>query len=142
MGVSNELDLTESFLENRFHRPALNAGFNNYHTISVHDQVHVPKFWSIWCMWVYTEQYIPNVIPKGMSSGEVWGEGCNLPSHTHTHYTHSFLKFVSILTKYVGKISGPNAVGKFRAFYHKNEMQNSINIQSRRNQTFTSDDSF
>ena len=96
MGVSNELDLTESFLENRFQRPALNAGFNNYHTISVHDQVHVPKFWSIWCMWVYTEQYIPNVIPKGMSSGEVWGGGCNLPPHTHTHTTHTVFWNLSV----------------------------------------------
>ena len=93
-------------------------------------------------------EYIPNSIyqtsyPRACRVGRFGGRGVTSPPpHTHTHYTHSFLKFVSILTKYVGKISGPNVVGKFRAFYHKNEMQNSINIQSRRNQTFTSDDSF
>ena len=146
MGISNELDLIESFLENTFQRAALSTGFNNYHTISVCDHVHVPKFWSIWCMWVYTKKYISDVIPKGMLSGGGWGgwgvTAAPPPPHTHTHNTHSFLKFVSILTKYVGKISRPNVVGKFRVFYQKNEMQNSINIQSHRNQTFTSDDGF
>ena len=75
MGISNELDLIESFLENTFQRAALKTGFNNYHTISVCDHVHVPKFWSIWSMWVYTKKYISDVIPKGMLSGEVWGGG-------------------------------------------------------------------
>ena len=31
----------------------------------------------------------------------------------------TFLKFVGILTKCVGKISWPNVVGKFGVFYHK-----------------------
>ena len=31
----------------------------------------------------------------------------------------SFLKFVGILTKCVGKISRPNVVGKFGELYHK-----------------------
>ena len=99
MGISNELDLIESFLENTFQRAALSTGFNNYHTISVCDHVHVPKFWSTWCMWVYTKKYISDVIPKGMLSGEVWGEGCNLlppPPHTHTHTTHTVFWNLSV----------------------------------------------
>ena len=94
MGISNELDLIESFLENTFQRAALSTGFNNYHTISVCDHVHVPKFWSIWCMWVYTKKYISDVIPKGMLSGEVWGgrgvTSSPPPTHTHTQHTQFF----------------------------------------------------
>ena len=46
---------------------------------------------------------------------------CNTPfPQIHIH-THTFLKFVSILTKCVGKISWPNVIGKFGVFYHKNQ---------------------
>ena len=65
------------------------------------------------------------------------GGGCNilLPPTS--------FKFVGILTKCVSKISRPNVVGKFEVFYHKeNEMQNSINPQSGKNQTFTGHDGF
>ena len=50
-----------------------------------------------------------------------------------------FLKFVGILTKCVDKISWPNV---FEYFIIKNETQNSISIQSGRNQTFNDDGSF
>ena len=100
MGISNELDLIESFLENTFQRAALSTGFNNYHTISVCDHVHVPKFWSIWCMWVYTKKYISDVIPKGMLSGEGLGGGGVTPSPppppTHTHTTHTVFWNLSV----------------------------------------------
>ena len=65
--------------------------------------------------------------------------GVTPPPHLLT--TANFLKFVGILTKCVDKISWPNVVGKFRVFYHEKRMQNSFNIQSCRNQTFTGDDS-
>ena len=51
----------------------------------------------------------------------------------------TFLKFVGILTKCVGKISWLNV---FEYFIMKNETQNSISIQSGRNQTFNDDGSF
>ena len=47
---------------------------------------------------------------KGVSSDG--RGGCNTPSPI-------FFKFVSILTKCVGKIYWPNVVGKFGVFYHK-----------------------
>ena len=50
---------------------------------------------------------------------------------------HTFSKFVSILIKCVGKIFWLNVIGKSGVFITKNEMQNYISIQSRRNQTFT-----
>ena len=74
--------------------------------------------------------------PRACRVGCVWGGECN--THTHTH-THTFLKFGGILTKYVGKISSPNVVGKFGVLA---AMQNSINIQSHKNQIFTGDDGF
>ena len=49
---------------------------------------------------------------------------------------------VGILTKYVGEISWPDVLVNLEYFIIKNEMQNSINIQSPRNQTFTGDDGF
>ena len=94
---------------------------------------------------IYQKVYIRCHTQGHVEWGGMGGRGVTSSpphTHTHTHNTHSFLKFVSILTKYVGKISRPNVVGKFRVFYQKNEMQNSINIQSHRNQTFTSDDGF
>ena len=65
------------------------------------------------------------------------GEGCNTPPPT-------FLESVGILTKCVGKIfwSDPMLSVNWEYFIIKNEMQNSINIESRRNQTFTDDDDF
>ena len=48
-------------------------------------------------------------------------------------------KYFTVLGKGVPSGGVSNVVGKFRVFYHKNEMQNSVNIQSRRNQTFTGD---
>ena len=50
--------------------------------------------------------YFAKYIVKGVSSRGFWG--CS-----------TFLEFVSILEKYVGKISWPNVVGKFGVFYHK-----------------------
>ena len=47
---------------------------------------------------------------EGVSSGG--GRGCKTLSPT-------FLKFVGILTKCVGKISGHNVFGNFKVFYHK-----------------------
>ena len=44
-----------------------------------------------------------------LSGGGVWE--CNTPP--------TYLKFVGILTKCIGKISSPNVVGKFGVFYHK-----------------------
>ena len=77
---------------------------------------------------------MPNVTRKlltlnqeqGRAEREVWG-GWNL---------------LLYLTKCVGKISRLNVVGKFGVLCDKNEIQNSINIQSRRNQTVTGDDGF
>ena len=65
-----------------------------------------------------------------------------VPRHPTLSPPPTFLESVGILTKRVGKISWPNVVGKFGVFHHKNEMQNSINIQFRRNQTFTGEDGF
>ena len=45
----------------------------------------------------------------------------------------TFLEFVGILTKCVSKIPWSNVVVKFGVYVIKNEMQNSINIESRRN---------
>ena len=45
-------------------------------------------------------------------------------THTHTHtrsHTNTVLKFVGILTKYVGKIFCPNTVGKSGVFYHNKQ---------------------
>ena len=56
--------------------------------------------------------------------------------------TTTYFKSVGILKKCVGKISWPNVVGKFGVFIIKKEMQNYINIQSRRNQTFTGDNRY
>ena len=94
------------------------------------------------------------LISKGMLSGDIFVCVCvcvcfffggggwmyRLPPPSPT-----FLKFVSILTKYAGKTFWPNVVGKFGVFYRKKlnfEMRNFINILSRRNQTFTGDDGF
>ena len=50
---------------------------------------------------------------QGCASGVGCGRGYNTPPPP------SFLKFVGILTKCVGKISRPNVVGKFGELYHK-----------------------
>ena len=41
------------------------------------------------------------------------------PPHTHTHTHALFWNLLVFLTKYVGKISRPNVVGKFRVFCDK-----------------------
>ena len=74
---------------------------------------------------------------KGVPSGYCGGKGEVTPP---LHPT--FLVFVGILTKYDGKISWPNVVGKFGVFCHKKQNANPINIHSRRNQTVTGDDGF
>ena len=54
-------------------------------------------------------------IDKGVSSECVWG-GCG---ECNSLPPRPILKFVGILTRWVGKISGPNVLGKFGVFYHK-----------------------
>ena len=51
------------------------------------------------------------------------------PSPPPTH-THTFLKFVVILTKCVGNISRPNVIGKFGVFYHKKMKCRILSISS------------
>ena len=86
---------------------------------------------------------------KGVPSGVcvcvcvcVWGEGEERGVTPPPPPT--FLESVGILTKCVGKIfwSDPMLSVNWEYFIIKNEMQNSINIQSRRNQTFADDDDF
>ena len=60
-----------------------------------------------------------------------------LPTHTHT-----FFKFVGILQNVSVKFPDPMLSVNLEYFIIKNEMQNSINIQSRKNQTFTSDNGY
>ena len=85
-------------------------------------------------VYLITDTYYFITPCKGVTSGRGSVRGVALPT---------FLKFVCILTKCVGKICRPNAVGKFGVFYHKKtKCRISIKIQSRRNQTFTGDDGF
>ena len=56
--------------------------------------------------------------------------------------TTTFLEFVDILTKCISKLCDSMLSVNLEYIVIKNEMQNSINIQSRRNQTFTDDNGF
>ena len=107
MGISNELDLIESFLENTFQRAALSTGFNNYHTISVY-------MWSCTCakileymvyVGIYQKVYIRCHTQGHVEWGGMGGRGglggwgltsTPPPPPTHTHTTHTVFWNLSV----------------------------------------------
>ena len=83
--------------------------------------------------------YHNEINSKGMSSGGVqegvWHPDTPLPPH--------FLQILSVFQQNDPvKLIDPMLLVNLEYFIIKNEMQNSINIQSHRNQTFTDNDVF